>query len=67
MLGIKRINRRRNEYTKKELGVQSLEEKKLRWCGNLLRVGEESEVKNIWDTTSIVKNTIGRPRQSGVE
>lgn len=67
VLGVCRMDKRRNEDIRKELGIKSvkqiLEEKKLRWFGHIVRMEEGRQVKKSWEARPLGKNKRGRPKQ----
>ncbi|XP_045473922.1 uncharacterized protein LOC123680186 [Harmonia axyridis] len=66
--GVTRMDRRRNEDIRGELGIKSLErfvgERQLGWWGHLHRMEEERPIKQIWEAKVEKKAKRGRPQQT---
>lgn len=67
-LGVTRLDRRRNEDIRQELGTTAvknfIEERQLGWWGHLQRLEEGRQVKRIWEARVKIKRGRGRPRES---
>lgn len=68
VMGITRMDRVRNQDIQDELKVDSvlkeIEKNQLKWFGHLCRMGDEAQVKCIWEAKVTPRRQRGRPRQT---
>lgn len=65
--GVTRRDRIRNEVIREELSIEPtlkfIERQQLKWFGHMVRMGQERQVKTIWQTRTARKRSRGRPRK----
>lgn len=66
--GINRTDRVRNQDVREELGIESvltvIERNQLRWYGHLNRMGDNRQVKSVWEARTIPRRKRGRPGET---
>lgn len=66
--GVTRMDRVRNTDIREELGTSALlefiEERQLSWWGHLQRLGENRQVKKIWEARVRIRRDRGRPAEN---